>query len=161
GMQLTGTPSMPRVLINSPTLHNDRGPYSEVLAAAGFELVFPPKRTTTPTEPELMLLLPGIDAALAGSEPDTPPGPHAPPQLRVIARIGVGYDAVDVPAATERGVPVAVAPANNEAVAEHAFALMLALAKGVIPQHQGLRQGRWLRQANQPLRGRTLGIVGL
>jgi phosphoglycerate dehydrogenase-like enzyme len=74
----------------------------------------------------------------------------------------VGYDAVDLAAATEHGVAVAIAPGTNEdAVAEHTFALLLGLAKGLVVQHNAVRAGGWPRQANLPLRGRTLGIVGL
>src|SRR5207244_566681 len=84
------------------------------------------------------------------------------PQLRVIARAGVGFDAVDVAAATERGVAVAIAPGTNqESVAEHTFALILTLAKNVVSQHHGTRMGSWPRQSNLPPRGRTLGIAGL
>ncbi len=74
----------------------------------------------------------------------------------------MGFDAVDVTAATEQGVAVAIAPGTNqESVAEHTFALILALAKNVVPHHHGTRIGSWPRQANLPLRGRTLGIAGL
>src|SRR5437588_2352646 len=112
-------------------------------------------------EDELHESLTGVDYALAGSEPYTRRVLEARPQLRIIARNGVGYDAVDVAAATDHGIPVTVAPANQEAVAEHAFALILALAKQVIPQHEGLRRGDWLRQLTRPLRGQTLGVAGL
>src|SRR5207248_8779546 len=50
---------------------------------------------------------------------------------------------------------------NQDSVAEHTFALILALAKDLINQHQGTRAGRWPLRSNLPLRGRTLGIVGL
>src|SRR5207245_11021365 len=84
------------------------------------------------------------------------------PGLRGIARAGVGYGAVDVAAATERGVVVAFTPGTNQdAVAEHTFALILALAKRVLDQDQKTRAGEWPRQATLPLRGRTLGIAGL
>jgi phosphoglycerate dehydrogenase-like enzyme len=87
---------------------------------------------------------------------------EANPQLRVIARAGVGYDAVDLAAATEHGIAVCITPGTNQdAVAEHAFALMLALVKNLIAQHDGTVAGLWPRQANLPLRGRTLGIAGL
>jgi phosphoglycerate dehydrogenase-like enzyme len=57
---------------------------------------------------------------------------------------------------------VAIAPGtNHDAVAEHTFALILALAKNVVTQHPGVKRGEWPRQANLPLRGRTLGIAGL
>ena len=151
---------MPRVLIGAATLRNVDGLYLRVFRDAGFEVVFPTVARQL-TEDELIAELAGIDAVLAGSEPYTPRVLDAHPQLKVIARNGVGYDAVDVPAATARGVAVTIAPANQEAVAEHTFALILALAKQVIPQHLGLRQGAWLRQLTQPLRGQTLGLAGL
>src|ERR1019366_4773314 len=68
----------------------------------------------------------------------------ASPAMQVVARIGVGYDAVEVPALTARRVPLMVAgTANSTSVAEQAFHLMISLAK----KHEGLdrvvRQGRW------------------
>jgi D-3-phosphoglycerate dehydrogenase / 2-oxoglutarate reductase len=151
---------MPRVLIGAATLRNVDGPYLRVLRDAGFEVVYPAVARQM-TEDEILAELKGIDAVLAGSEPYTPRVLDANPQLRVIARNGVGYDAVDLAACTARGVPVTIAPANQEAVAEHAFALILALAKQVIPQHLKMKAGGWPRQMTQPLRGKTLGLVGL
>lgn len=151
---------MPRVMIGAATLRNTCGSFRDIFQAAGFEIVFPPFNRQM-TEAELLAALDGIDASLAGSEPYTRRVLEARPHLKVIARNGVGYDAVDVAAATDRGIPVTVAPANQEAVAEHAFALILALAKHVLPQHEGLRRGVWLRQLTRPLREQTLGLAGL
>jgi len=143
------------------TLAGIESPYVDVLRDAGFELVFP-KRTFLLTEQELLDALPGVCGVIAGSEPYTPRVLAASPALRVIARAGVGYDAVNVPAATQRGVVVAIAPGTNqESVAEHTFALILALAKDVPNQHAAIRAGKWPRRPNLPLRGRTLGIAGL
>ncbi len=78
------------------------------------------------SEEELLELLPGCVASLAGSEPYTRAviAKAAPAGLKVIARAGVGYDAIDLEAATDHGVAVCFAPGTNqEAVAEHAFAL--------------------------------------
>jgi len=73
---------------------------------------------------------------------------------------GVGYDAVDLAAATDASVAVTIAPGTNQdAVAEHTFALILAIAKNLVPQHLGTCALQWPRQANLPLRGRTLGIA--
>jgi phosphoglycerate dehydrogenase-like enzyme len=113
------------------------------------------------SETELIANLEGIDATLAGSEPYTRRVLEARPQLKVISRNGVGYDAVDLKAATDHGIPVTVSPANEEAVAEHALALILALAKQILPQHEGIRRGAWLRELTRPLRSQTLGIAGL
>jgi phosphoglycerate dehydrogenase-like enzyme len=150
-----------KVLITPMTLAGIESPYLRVLQDAGFELVFP-GRPFQLTEEELLGALPGICAVIAGSEPYTPRVFNANPQLRVVARAGVGYDAVNVAAATAHGVAVATAPGtNHDAVAEHTFALILALAKDLPNQHNAVRVGEWPRRANLPLRGRTLGIAGL
>jgi phosphoglycerate dehydrogenase-like enzyme len=152
---------MPKCLIAPQTLANDEGPFLQVLREAGFELVYP-ERPLQMTEDELLAKLTGITASLAGSEPYTRKVLEANPQLRVIARAGVGFDAVDVAAATEHGVAVTICPGTNQdAVAEHTFTLILALAKGLIDQHQATKEGKWPRGATIPLRGRTLGIIGL
>jgi phosphoglycerate dehydrogenase-like enzyme len=87
------------------------------------------------------------------------------PRLRVVARHGVGLDNVDVDACSRRGIWVVSTPlAPLEAVAEHAVALMLAVAKGLLRSDQAVRAGEFsaVRGAAlaQELRGRTLGIVG-
>jgi phosphoglycerate dehydrogenase-like enzyme len=152
---------MTKVLVAPATLAGVDAPYLQALRGAGFELVFP-ARAVQLTEDELLAVLPGISAAVAGSEPYTRRVLAANPGLRVIARAGVGYDAVDVAAATEHGVVVTITPGTNQdAVAEHTFALILALAKELIPKHVGTRTGKWPRMATLPLRGRTLGIAGL
>lgn len=152
---------MAKVLIAPATLAGLDISYLKVFKDAGFELRFPP-RPTQLTEDELLDQLKGVQAALAGSEPYTPRVLRAHPQLRVVARAGVGYDAVDLPAATAQGIAVTIAPGTNqESVAEHTFVLILALAKSLIPQHEGTRTGLWPRQSNLPLRGRVLGIAGM
>lgn len=152
---------MDKVLIAPATLAGIEAEFLNVLKKAGLELVFPKKKAQL-TEDELLEQLTGIKAALAGSEPYTRRVLAAHPQLRVIARAGVGYDAVDLAAATDIGAAVTITPGTNQdAVAEHTFTLILALAKNLIPQHLGTCALHWPRQANLPLRGRTLGIAGL
>jgi phosphoglycerate dehydrogenase-like enzyme len=150
-----------KVLITPATLAGVEAPYLQVLRDAGFEIAFPPVVRQL-TEDEILRELDGVRASLAGSEPYTRRVLAAHPQLRVIARAGVGYDAVDVAAATDCGVAVCIAPGTNQdAVAEHTFALILALAKNLVSQHLGTKAYEWPRQANLPLRGRTLGVAGL
>ncbi|HKI31583.1 MAG TPA: phosphoglycerate dehydrogenase [Gemmataceae bacterium] len=152
---------MSKVLIAPATLSDVGGPYLEALRGAGLEVVFSPFPAQM-VEEELLPTLNGITASLAGSEPYTRRVLDANPQLRVIARAGVGYDAVDLAAAAEHGIAVTITPGTNQdAVAEHTFTLMLALVKNLITQHAGTVAGRWPRQANLPLRGRALGIAGL
>lgn len=152
---------MTKILITPATLAGVEGQFLQVLREAGFEIVFPKKQAQL-SEEELLQALPGISATLAGSEPYTRRVIVSSPGLRVIARAGVGFDAVDVPAATEHGIAVTTTPGSNQdAVAEHTFALILALAKKLVDQHNQTKAGGWPRNASLPLRGRTLGIAGL
>lgn len=152
---------MPKVLISPTTLAGVQADFVNVLTEAGFELVYH-GRPAQLNEEQLLEALPGIEATLAGSEPYTARVFAAHPQLRVIARVGVGYDAVDLNAATKAGAVVTITPGTNQgAVAEHTFALMLALVKNLIPQHLGVKACAWPRGTNLPLRGQTIGLAGL
>jgi D-3-phosphoglycerate dehydrogenase len=88
----------------------------------------------------------------------------ASPVMQVVARIGVGYDAVEIPALTARGVPLMVAgTANSTSVAEQAFNLMMALAKKNAVMDRLVRDGRWNdRHGGLPmeLSGKTVLILG-
>jgi D-3-phosphoglycerate dehydrogenase len=88
----------------------------------------------------------------------------AAPRLKVVGRHGVGYDHVDVPAATARGVQVVYTPgANTESVAEHALAMMIALSKHFPQQCCALLEGRYLdriKLEGRDILGRSLGIIG-
>src|SRR3954465_15099155 len=84
--------------------------------------------------------------------------------IRVVTRIGVGYDAVDVPALSRRKVPLMVAgTANSPSVAEQALFMMLTLAKRAVEMHALVKQGQWgARLGKLPfdLYGKTVLIVG-
>ncbi|PRX98038.1 hydroxyacid dehydrogenase [Allonocardiopsis opalescens] len=88
----------------------------------------------------------------------------AMPELAVIARHGVGVDSIDVAAATERGVPVCITPdANMVAVAEHVFALLLAVARNVVTGDHRVRTGGFADRdalTGVELRGARLGVIG-
>jgi D-3-phosphoglycerate dehydrogenase len=85
-------------------------------------------------------------------------------RLRVVARVGVGTDSIDVPSATQLGVAVAVTPgANTETVADHTLALALAVLRRVVEQDRLVRRGTWQRvgpMMARQLHGATVGVVG-
>jgi len=88
----------------------------------------------------------------------------AAPELRVIGRAGIGVDNVDVPAATQRGIVVVNTPeGNNVTTAEHALALLVALARHVPQATASMKAGKWEkgRFSGTELWNRTLGVVGL
>jgi D-3-phosphoglycerate dehydrogenase len=152
-----------RVLITPPALCGLRGAYIDLLRKGGLQITSPPAPWDHQlSESELLDVLPGVTATIAASEPYTDRVMERHPQLKVIARVGVGYDSVDVEAATRCGIVVAISPGvNHDTVAEHAFALLLALAKHITQDDRNLRSGRWVRNLTMPVRGQTLGIVGL
>jgi D-3-phosphoglycerate dehydrogenase / 2-oxoglutarate reductase len=87
----------------------------------------------------------------------------AAPNLRIVARAGTGVDNIDVAAASARGILVVNAPgANSISVAEHACALMLALARAVPAADRAMKQSKWEKKRflGTELRGKTLGIAG-
>src|ERR1700744_4727346 len=89
---------------------------------------------------------------------------EAAKDMKVVTRIGVGYDAVDVPALSRRKVPLMVAgSANSPSVAEQALFMMLMLAKRAVEMHALVKDGKWsTRLGNLPsdLYGKTVLIVG-
>src|SRR5947209_19267448 len=84
--------------------------------------------------------------------------------MKVVTRIGVGYDAVDVPALSRRKVPLMVAgSANSPSVAEQAMFMMLVLAKRAAEMHSCVKDGRWADRLGMlpfDLYGKTVLIVG-
>ena len=104
----------------------------------------------------------GFFAIIAGSEEYSRELMSSLPDLRIIARTGVGYDRIDTEAADDLGIFITVTPGVNSAgVAEHALTLTLALLHQVVHYDQRVRDGNWrdgLFYAE--LRGLTVGIVG-
>ncbi|HEV3435988.1 MAG TPA: phosphoglycerate dehydrogenase [Gemmata sp.] len=157
-----------RVLVAPAPLREIEHVYRPILQEAGYTIEYPARKDFGPeaqmTEAELLVQLPGCLASLAGSEPYTPAAiaKAAAAGLKVIARAGVGYDAIDLQAATDHGIAVCFAPGTNqEAVAEHAFMLILSLVRNLRWQDTEIRKGKWPRRAVGFIRGTTLGIVGL
>ena len=150
---------MSRVLITTDYLR----PGDEVdlyLRGAGHETVHLP--LTGRRDPaELVAALAGIEGALIANEPMSEPVLRAAPALRAIVRTGVGYDSVDVPAATRLGISVSNLPGiNANAVAEYTIALLLNQARGLVPMAAGVAAGGWPRRDGFELRGKTLGLIG-
>ena len=104
-------------------------------------------------------------AVLVRTQPITAAMIAGAPALRVVSRHGVGHDSVDLAALTARRIPLAVAAtANMVAVAEHAFAMLLALVKRSRQADEAVRAGRWSERhllVPTELAGKTLLLVGL
>lgn len=86
-------------------------------------------------------------------------------RLKAIIKYGVGIDAIDIPAASKRAIPVVNVPEYaEETVAEGAFALLIALAKKLTPLHMAMQQEEWVwptaKWMGSDIAGKTLGLVG-
>jgi phosphoglycerate dehydrogenase-like enzyme len=152
---------MPRVLVN-PKLLRDRGSACvQTLVTAGFDVVTPRAQLIQLTPHELVPLLRGVDAVVAGLEP-YPKRTLAGSRLRVLSRAGVGFDAVDLRAATELGIVVTVTKgATSLSAAEHTLSLMFAVFRRILARDADIRQGGWARETVPRLSGKILGIIGL
>jgi phosphoglycerate dehydrogenase-like enzyme len=125
----------------------------------GFELQFRPPGTTREAAAAqatyLMVATTKVNAALLA----------ATSGLRLIQHQGVGYDNIDLVAAKEKGVPVAICPEGTSiGVAEHVVLLILGLYRRLIEADASIRRGQWLqwelRTGSFELAGKTVGLVG-
>jgi D-3-phosphoglycerate dehydrogenase len=132
-----------------------------ILAEYDAELVVAPNREL----PTLIRLARDTDAIMTNWADVPAQLIDAAPRCRIIARLGIGLDNIDVRRATERGIPVTNVPDYClTEVAEHTLALVLALARKIGLFHANARAGRYDLAAGFPLRrieGQTLGIIGL
>lgn len=106
-------------------------------------------------------LLATTDAWIAGTGPVTAAHLDAAPRLKVIARYGVGTEAVDLDAARRRGIPVTNTPgANADAVADHTIGLMLAALRFIADGDRRVRAGDWSVRRGRELGAAIVGIIG-
>lgn len=132
------------------------------LRAQGHELVLLPDGVS---EDDLIEAVRGADLLLMCYTPVTARVIAAAPRLRGIVKYGVGIDAIDIPAARARGIAVVNVPEYaEETVAEGAFALLLALAKRLMPLRRRMETEGWAwpeaRWLASDIAGKTLGLVG-
>ena len=106
-------------------------------------------------------LLRDVEGAIISSMPITDGVLSETPRLKVISLRGVGYDSVDVAAATARGIAVAVAPGFTDSVADYVFGVLLAVARQVTLADRLVRERRWEVLVSTNIAGKTMGIIGL
>jgi len=151
---------MNRILLTTTSFQDTPGSHHELLAGTGWEIV----TARGPLSEQAMLELVGeFDGIICGDDAITRKVlEKALPRLRVLSKYGIGVDKIDVAAATELGIPVCFTPGvNHTTVAEHCFALLLALAKNLVEEVNITRSGSWKRLVGHEIMGRTIGIVGL
>lgn len=133
------------------------------LIAAGLSVKLAPKHGARSPK-ELAALLRGAVAAIVSTDPFERSVIDAAPDLRVIARVGVGTDSIDLAAATAAGVVVTTTPgANGETTADHALAMILAALRRIVEHDGSIRRGEWRRGGDMTpwdLHRTTVGVVG-
>lgn len=157
---------MPVVVINTKYAAKDGERYSNFFKENGFDVRVPEDTRFgfgQASEQEVLDLLEGASAVFASSTPYTASILGQLPELRVIARTGVGFETIDINAATANNIVVTITPkSNHESVSEHAMALILGMAKSLVAIDKNTRLGNWPNYyATKPMRNTVLGIVGL
>jgi D-3-phosphoglycerate dehydrogenase len=139
-----------------PTIDIER----DVLARVGARVVEP----RSADEHELIELARHAEAILTCFAPVSARVIESAPGLRVVGRLGIGVDNIDVQAATRRGIPVTNVPVYClDEVAEHVIALTLSLRRRTLAFDRAVRAGNWSLETGMPihrLAGQTLGVLG-
>jgi D-3-phosphoglycerate dehydrogenase len=111
---------------------------------------------------ELLAVLPEMDAIITGTDELTADVIAAAPRLKTIVKHGVGLETIDLAAAQACGIIVSATPGSiHDSVADLTLALILALARKIVPAHLETCAGGWKPFFGMELAGKTLGIVGL
>ena len=131
------------------------------LRDAGLEYVLNPLGRHL-SEIELGGFIPPFGALVAGTEPITPAVMDKATHLKLIARVGIGLDNIDLLEARRRGIGVTYTPdAPAPAVAELTLGMGLALLRRIHLADRSLRAGTWSRLMGRPLTGSTVGVIGV
>lgn len=133
----------------------------KILEDAGFEIV---KNDTGGilNEEQLVGLIKDCHGVVLGVDPLTKAVLDKAPNLKAIAKYGVGVDNIDLEACKARNIPVSkTIGANSEAVADYAFALILSVARRVIPIDSACRKSDWSKSTAIDVFGKTIGLIGL
>ncbi|MCW5954710.1 MAG: D-glycerate dehydrogenase [Propionibacteriaceae bacterium] len=147
-----------KILVTSRSFGSGRNDYPARLRADGHDVVAgPPDHDLAALAP----LLAEVDGWIAGTGQVTAEHLELAPGLKVVARYGVGVEAVDLEAARQRGVVVTNTPgANSGAVADHTLALLLAAARQLAEGDRRVRRGDWKALRGREIGAMTIGIWG-
>jgi D-3-phosphoglycerate dehydrogenase len=152
---------LPKVLITTvPFGDKDRLPL-DLLENEGIEYLINPFNKKI-TEDQLIDILADFDVIIAGTEPITEKVMENANNLKLISRVGIGLDSVDLLAAQKRGIKVSYTPdAPAPAVSELTLGLILCLLRSVHVSNSQIHQGNWYRYFGRRLEEVTVGIIGV
>lgn len=134
--------------------------FVEYFKNRGFEVAF--RLESAPIEEDkLIALFADCDICIANAKPVNKKMIESAPNLKLIAVFGAGYNQIDVDTASERGIYVTNARGgNSRAVAEHTFAMFLALARRMVYDDNEIRHRQWKNPMGHEIYGKTLGVIG-
>ena len=139
---------------------NDDAPF-KLLEGKGVEIV----RNDTGgimSEEAMKAAVKGVEGIIVGVDPLTAGVMSEAPELRAVAKYGVGTDNIDLGYCSANGIKVSITTgANSGAVADYTFALMLALARKIVPIDKQCREKDWTKITTSDVAGKTLGLIGL
>ena len=150
------------VLATAPTIKGVGQASAEMLIEAGCDIRLPKTFQAHPTA-ALQPLLASVQGIYAGVDEFSAEvlASKEAAELQIISRWGVGYDNINVAAATELGIVITYTPGLlDEAVADYTFALLLGVARRIHTGYLSMHHGGWSQQWGHDVHGKTLGIVG-
>lgn len=151
-----------KVLVTAPPIQVVGQKAVALLEQAGCQVTTALIHGSIPTD-ELLNLIGGYDAIIAGTERYSAEFFSSPKakDLKLISRWGVGYDAIDVTAASQQGLLICYTPGmTDQVVADYTFALLLGLVRNIPAGHQSMQNAQWQPQWGHDMNGKTLGILG-
>ena len=152
---------MSKVLITTVPFGEKNQLPLDLLKNAGIEYLINPHNKKL-TESQLSELVSDFDVLIAGTEPITKKVLTQAPKLKLISRVGIGLDSVDLISARERGIKISYTPdAPAPAVAELTLTMMLTLLRSVHISNLKMHAGQWERIFGRRLSKITVGIIGV
>jgi len=150
-----------KVLVTTVPFAQEDSSHLDLLDSAGIEYVINPLGRKL-KEAELAELVPDYDFLIAGTEPIGPLVMNNAKRLKLISRVGVGLDSVDLCYAREKRISVSYTPeAPAPAVADLSIGLMISLLRGIYQANSDLHDGVWERRQGRRLTEVSVGLVGL
>lgn len=150
-----------RVLITCPHLQKTIEPYRSLFAERDIEVEVPPLLQQL-NEAELLEIIDRFDGVIAGDDFFTAKVLEKGKRLKIVAKWGIGLDAIDLEAAKKLGILVRNTPdVFADEVADVVLGYIVLLARGLHKLDQSVRNGGWLKIQGRSLRGKTLGVIGV
>lgn len=152
---------MKKILITPRSFGKTDKSVFNIIKDAGYEPVVNPYGQIL-TKEQMIENIKDAIGVIVGVDPLDKDVIDAAPNLKAIAKYGVGTDNIDVKYAESRGIPVSItAGANTNAVADYAFSLMLAVARKVTLINDMCHKKNWTKVIGSDIYGKSLGVIGL